>query len=382
MTDEVFFSEKKAAAVLKHGILSRYVLPFATKVASRSKDGRVVVLDGYAGEGRYDDRSPGSPIYMIESARAHAAQKGGPRSLELIFIEREKPRVAKLRALLEEEAPDVEWQTLQGSVEDHLDDVLKQAEGVPFFAFLDPCGLGLTFDDIVHKIYGRPDGNYSPGTEILVNFSAEAVRRIGGRLKEPEDAKGRNATLARMDAVCGDDWWRAVYQGAANPEEASELIASEYFHRLIKATGAIGWVVEVKNAEHQQPKYSLVFLSRHPDGLLHFGEAFSGAQEEWRRAVIRGTLLDDDDLFAAAEAELARGWIDHMKDNVREIMKTNHQFIIKSKYREVMGDAAGDARMTHLRKALKELKKEGVLASDGSGSPLWDQLVVRPLRVA
>jgi len=33
--------------------------------------------------------------------------------------------------------------------------------------------------------------------------------------------------------------------------------------------------------------------------------------------------------------------------------------------------------MKHLRTALKELHKQGVLSSDGKGSPLWDQTVVR-----
>ena len=65
------------------------------------------------------------------------------------------------------------------------------ADGVPFFALLDPCGLGLTFEDIAMKIYGRPNFRYSPGTEVLVNFSADAIRRIGGRLvKEPKGAVG------------------------------------------------------------------------------------------------------------------------------------------------------------------------------------------------
>lgn len=74
----------------------------------------------------------------------------------------------------------------KGTVQEHLDEALKVADGVPLFAFIDPCGLGLTFDDIVKKIYGRPHVRYGPGTEILVNFSADAVRRIGGRLVKPE----------------------------------------------------------------------------------------------------------------------------------------------------------------------------------------------------
>jgi three-Cys-motif partner protein len=85
-SSEAVFRKEKAAAVLKHGILSRYIVPFAAKTGSTSKDSRVVVPDGYAGEARYEDRSPGSPIYMIESAR----KVPGARKVELIFVEKYK----------------------------------------------------------------------------------------------------------------------------------------------------------------------------------------------------------------------------------------------------------------------------------------------------
>jgi hypothetical protein len=51
---ERFFESKRAAAVFKHAILSGYVVPFASKTGSSSAGNRVVIVDGYAGAGRYD----------------------------------------------------------------------------------------------------------------------------------------------------------------------------------------------------------------------------------------------------------------------------------------------------------------------------------------
>lgn len=154
MSDDEFFGEKKPAAVLKHGILTRYVPVFAGKAGSTSQGGRVVVLDGYAGEGRYADQSPGSPIFMTQTARTLSMT----RKIDLHFVEKSKYRFAKLNQILTSEAPDVGWKAYKGAVEQHLDTILSEAEGVPFFGFLDPCGLGLTFDNIVNKIYARLSG--------------------------------------------------------------------------------------------------------------------------------------------------------------------------------------------------------------------------------
>ena len=46
-----FFDERQGAAVIKHGILRRYLPVFAAKTGSTSAGGRVVYLDGYAGAG-------------------------------------------------------------------------------------------------------------------------------------------------------------------------------------------------------------------------------------------------------------------------------------------------------------------------------------------
>ena len=297
-----------------------------------------------AGEGRYEDGTAGSPIFFAEAARKLAP----PRTMELIFIEEKKARYEKLCQVLAEEASDVHYDVWQGPVEKHLDDVLTRAAGVPFFAFLDPCGLGLPFTDIADRIFGRPYYQYAPATEVLLNFSAEAVRRIGGRLKEKEDAPGRAATLARMDAACGGDWWRELYVEAESPEQANERIASKFATKLREATGAGSWVIEVRNAEHQQPRYALVFLSRHPDGLYLYGNAMSSSQQDWRRAVVPpGSLLDDDAAFKEAEDQLAEEWIATIAKNVEGILETYQSFKVNSKYGKVMGSSGPSPGDSH-----------------------------------
>lgn len=92
-----FWSERKTAAVLKHGVLRRYLPVFATKTGTYARDGRVVYFDGYAGQGRYDDDSEGSPVIAARLAE-QLSQMGSPRRLDLFLVERE---AAEHRRLVE-----------------------------------------------------------------------------------------------------------------------------------------------------------------------------------------------------------------------------------------------------------------------------------------
>lgn len=53
--------------MLKHGIVSRYPTIFAS-MAGYGQD-EVVLYDAYAGPGRYEDGSPGSPLLALQTAQ-------------------------------------------------------------------------------------------------------------------------------------------------------------------------------------------------------------------------------------------------------------------------------------------------------------------------
>jgi hypothetical protein len=50
--------EQRAQSVLKQAIHAAYVMPFAEMPGSKAPDRRVVVLDGFAGRGRYPMAAP------------------------------------------------------------------------------------------------------------------------------------------------------------------------------------------------------------------------------------------------------------------------------------------------------------------------------------
>ncbi|MGW7477135.1 three-Cys-motif partner protein TcmP [Nonomuraea muscovyensis] len=361
-----FFEGKKAAAILKHAILKQYAAPFVGKVGLYSPEHRVAFLDGYAGEGQYQDGTEGSPALLIRTAHEMLPR----RRIECMFVEKDPECLKKLRALVADEAKGVAAEVFEGDVKDHLDALLRRNAGIPLFVFLDPFGLMVPFNDVV-KIFQRPGGVGAPATEVLINFNATGLRRIAGHLSSSTPSE---ASLRRMDEVCGGQWWRDEWKRNMGDKESAEAaVIDGYAERLSKAVQPRSgyWAVPVRNRAHHKPAYYLVFLTRHREGLVVFGEAVSLGLQEWRKAVdekeVEGTLFEGDGLFKESEEALASQWVAEIKANLRRLLDERKPFIVGNRYAEVYGKAIGQARQMHLRKAWKELYEEGVTRTDSKG---------------
>jgi three-Cys-motif partner protein len=375
-----FFVSKKAAAVLKHELLHQYLVPFAAKVGQTARNNRVVYVDGYAGPGCYADETEGSPALVLKQAKTLSAY----RTLECLFVERRRADFARLQTLVQEaQVAGVNCNAYQGGVSRRLDALLERAGDAPLFVFLDPFGLGIPFDELTTKVLGGARGPNGHKTEVLLNFSANATRRIGGFLDPGCAAKNRNVTLESMDRVCGGRWWRDVYAAYPSNEERVQAIAVEYARRVADAVKAFVWTSDVRNRATLQPVYHLVFFTRHPDGAWLFGDALARAQKAWRRVLEpppshdEGALFDKPDTFADEEEAREEQWKDEIKRNIVRILEAEGDFDVRYRQPEVFGEALGLAPHPLLRKAVKELYKEGRTSCNGIGD-VWKYRITRP----
>jgi three-Cys-motif partner protein len=378
MGNENFFESARPAAVLKHGILRRYVRPFVQKVGSTSKGRRVAYIDGYAGPGVYDDGAPGSPAVAVEIAK-EIVDAAGTSRIDGYFVEREADSAEALRDLfLKYQMP---WPVFRGNVHEHLPKIVQTIHAdTALFAFLDPFGLGIPLDMIDGQLlsrsgklrYGyRVDG---AATEVLLNFSFPGLRRRGGHLvskkKNATYLKARATMIDNMDATLGGDWWHEIWRSDA--EDRCELILDGYMERIVKLDG--GWKVygvDVANGIDKKPIYYMLLLTQHPDGVWLFNNAVSSSVEDWRTTCF--DLSGQMDLYPLTDREAE--WVDEIKRAVEKRL-TKGTFMLGANVPETYGDAFGLAREKHLRKALKELNAEGVIENDGRGS--LQKLWVRP----
>jgi three-Cys-motif partner protein len=355
-----FFREQRPAAVLKHGILRRYLHVFASKTGSTAPGRRVAYLDGYSGPGEYEDGTRGSPLLAAETARL----LGNVRNLEGFYVEKDLETYRQLRDSLAR--TNHRFKTYRGSVEDHLPTIMGEIGDAPLFTFFDPFGLGVPFDMLDQHIFSRKRGQFGPATEILLNFSLPGLRRNAGHLTSTSTdsiyRKARATIIERVDRTLGGDWWHAIWEAGDGNREAA--IVSGYVKRLRDAAG--GWAyasIPVQNRWQGPPVYGLIFLTSYQGGLWAFNEALSNAMEEFRGKAHELHGMLDLDLSADRETQ----WVDQVAANVERYLDEHGPFIIVN-HMEVYGDTFGFAREKHVRAALKKLCAEGRIRTE-----VWDK---------
>lgn len=365
-----FFESPQAAAVYKHKLLKTYIPAWAGKVGSTSTGRRVVVYDAYSGPGRYDDSQPGSPELLVDTALAMA----NLRSVFTIFSEKDSGYCRRLKALMaEKNVPQETFEIREGPVEGSIDAVLGSARDLPLFVFLDPYGLTVPFETVVHILSSRLKPGWSaplqPKTELLMNFSYEAVRRIAGVLRSEAQHAAREGQIRALNEALGGTWWQPI----AENEEGGwiEEVLNGYATRVAQAAQCGFITAAVADSLTASPVYELILFTRHPDGLWKMMEAMSLARREWRQWLVerkeearggqtelRGLDWDDNEL----------AWVHEIEANLTRLLDESETLRVDEKLGEVLGRTLGLARERHIRQALKFLKQSRVINVVPTGS--------------
>lgn len=167
----------------KHQILSSYLDGWFPVLGSTH--GRIVFLDGFAGRGRYNDGSPGSPIIALDRLLTHKYFPNlADREFVFIFVEHDASNVQSLRQEIDEYVAahqpwptNVKWEIVEDSFASVADDMItdlraKQANMAPLFAFIDPFGFqGLPMTKLAELCSW-------PRAELCINFAANNINRF------------------------------------------------------------------------------------------------------------------------------------------------------------------------------------------------------------
>jgi three-Cys-motif partner protein len=354
-----FFDEKKEAARLKHEILRRYLPRFIMMPGSTSKGGKVVYIDGFAGRGRYKSGETGSPMIAAELARDLAASN---RDVSCIYVERRPRYCDNLRSELS--SIDHRHEVVCGRAAEIVPGLVRDVpSSVPLLVFLDPFGMGPMPFDFLQTVLRRgrlPGTETVAPTELIIRFTLAPMHRVGGFLNKPEAERGKfSKSLNTLDAAIGGTWWHEYRKGSWTPARQHEF-ALEYTHRLRDTAGAGGgWEVlgaAIAPRPNGPPAYFLVFFTKSPHGVWEFWDTVSRTREDQHGRQIQRELYPFEQPV-----------IEGLKSNIRSILAERSEIGVMAGYREIFGAQVGKGRETHLRKALRALKAEGVVAEVPTG---------------
>lgn len=378
-----FFGQRSAQAVLKHGVLARYAHYFAGRAGSATQ-GHVALIDGYAGEGRYQDGSPGSPLLLASQAtRAHTFG----RDVKLAFVERDDARREQLRQSLAENdiEPD---QVLGGSLEAVIDELLDRYARHAVLLFVDPFGLAVNRSTLERVLRRR---SRQQPIDVLYHFSLSTVARMG-RAGVVEGATSlQNAD--QLDAALGPIGWRDDFQHATAPNaptEAAVTVARRFGQLVGKATSVQSTGIPVTQRPGQLPRYLLMLFSADQKAHWDFADQAAKAYVDWlyhcdREDYQANVRFREEqgllELFTTPEPDIKE--IDeqlrseasaYLPGHLQQVLRREASIRPMDAVDAVYGEMLGRARVTHLRAAVKQLHGAGLVDDDGTHD-FWTRII-------
>jgi three-Cys-motif partner protein len=265
-----FWETAKDWSKRKHLIVSYYLKPATAKLRAASPDGRVIILDGFAGKGQYDDEWPGSPILMGRLAdQCHSWSN--PIDLRIFNIETGKEN---FRELERHTAPWVERgviQNLEGTFQRWLPFVLKETARSPLFAFLDPFRpTDLLFSHFLPLLKRQAI------TELCFVFHTPLVARwiysIRPDARTSEQTK--QSSRASLNEVFGSNRWETLLAGSELDADAVVgCFGEELLAQSLRVRTFVG-AHPIRERYGGALKYHIVFLTRNPHGVRLMNDAF------------------------------------------------------------------------------------------------------------
>ena len=285
-----FFKGKRPWSKIKDKILGQYMPPYLAKVAMLGRP--IILIDAFAGPGRFEDGSAGSPLVICQAAEQRVRD-----SYKAIFVNSEKEHHDQLLHVLSSFIEQKKVIPLHGTA----DALLGKARGLlrdhTVFLYLDPFGLkGCEFSVI--EPFLRRDRAYS--TEIVVNLSIPTMHRLAAR-KAVAAGRADNPRIRafhdRLTRVLGGDYWKNIlWDDAKEPEAKAEEVMAVYRERILglEEPRAFSGSCPVRERAGSGIKYYVTFYSRHRDAMLLMNDAMCAAyHQRMHEAWSEGTLFAD-----------------------------------------------------------------------------------------
>jgi three-Cys-motif partner protein len=360
-----FHKAPKAWAQVKHSILGNYLSLFLGKLGLSGKP--VYYVDGFAGPGRLDDGSKGSPLIAAELA-VSPRQKSRQGILQCINVEETPETFANLEAATADYVKIHRVKNFLGGFQNRLPEILEAIGDNTAFFFIDPFGTEGVEVDTLRKIAGRRGK-----TEILVRYDDTRVKRLLSWAVNNEDSfeaghqKTARAFKSRVDRLTDEEAAKVV----GVPE--SQVLIDGYV-RKVKSIAPLRFALNypIRNPSTKGHRYFLVHFCNFPDGYIHMANFMAKVDRS-----VEG--IGDSDMFATPQMEFM-SINEHIvgqkrADMVKQVSDRLGSLWVERGWsrvqnRELYAGIVDEFQWHILRseyiEALRKLEKDGVVSVEGT----------------
>jgi three-Cys-motif partner protein len=256
-----FFREKRPWSRIKDRVLGTYLPPYLRKVSRLGS--RIVIIDCFAGAGKFSDGKAGSPLIICQQIALHA-----PNNAVAYFVNKGPRHHAELARTLDPFTKAGFAHPVLGNSEGFLHDIRKHITDQTVFVYLDPFGLKGCGFDAIRALLER---GTKFSTEVLINLNMPALHRLAAVRSMTRGSADSNIIRgfhSTLDSVLGSSDWRDVmWDDRIGPADKEERIVNAYKQRLARFLRYV-CSCPVREADETRVKYHIVFASRHVDALL------------------------------------------------------------------------------------------------------------------
>jgi three-Cys-motif partner protein len=280
--------ELERHTLAKHTILRKYLdawLPILGGGARARHD--LILVDAFAGPGRYAGGEDGSPLHMIRAYLDHSAAISAQP--HFYFIEEDENRATHLASEIDRLAlpPFVDVEVIHGSFDPEFPTLINRLRArygqlPPTFAFIDPFGAG----DLPVAL-ASPLLNV-PRCEVLVYFPTSFVARFGQQAEfEPI-----------MKSLFSDTRWHCAYEPNVSFEQRKRMLLDLFMAELRKRVPFVRAFEITPTRDAGGNTYHLVFGTANADqGLRKMKDAMWRVDPAGGEGFRDTTLADHPVLF-------------------------------------------------------------------------------------
>ena len=330
--------------VAKIEILRGYLNAYFPIVGSSQRGKPILIVDGFAGPGEYENHPSGSPVIAVETTLQwldFPRWIAGP--VHLAFIEQDEERFSHLQSKLSgiDNSPRLQIHFLNCSFSEGIAQLRLKVRapfesGSPLFVFIDPFGATGAPFSVVREIL------CSPCSEVFINLDGDGIARI---FRAGERAKSEET----LNDIFGDDSWKQELN--ANDFGVQCRQVRDLYIRKLRQLHRVKYVFPFEmQTKSGALNYFLIFASQHYQGLTKMKEAMKRLDQD-------GSYCFADDRHTSGQLSIFR--FDEPEQYAKQMHKAH--FLMDLNYESLRDYALNETPFVNPKSMLAWLEKNELI---------------------